>query len=168
MYLRARPCRLKAIEEVLGCGCCLMTGLHVLILCGGQLSLYQLSVTCRRCEDCPRTPDFQLPLNTSHRRSQWRAGMFLVRTFGLLWWIYLTLSRTWYYSEGGGQNKSTIQENKIIFNLFSLNVKWKRKEKKKELKAQINTAKWSTVVWRWTTSSSSSSSGPCLIRWVVR
>lgn len=76
-------------------------------------------------------------------------------------------SRTWYYSEGGGQNKSTIQENKIIFNLFSLNVKWKRKEKKKELKAQINTAKWSTVVWRWT-SSSSSSSGPCLIRLVVR
>lgn len=166
MYvLRARPCRLKAIEEVLGCGCCLMTGLHVLILCGGQLSLYQLSVTCRRCEDCPRTPDFQLWLNTSHRRSQWRAGMFLVGTFGLLWWIYLTLSRTWYYSDGGGQNKSTIQENKIIFNLFSLNVKWKRKEKKKELKAQINTAKWSTVVWRWTTSSSS---GPCLIRWVVR
>lgn len=71
MYvLRARPCRLKAIEEVLGCGCCLMTGLHVLILCGGQLSLYQLSVTCRRCEDCPRTPDFQLSLNTSHSDEQ--------------------------------------------------------------------------------------------------
>lgn len=45
----------------------------------------------------------------------------------------------------GGTKTSTIQESKSIFNLFSSNVNVEKKKKKKELKAQRNTAEMEHV-----------------------